>query len=135
MGTIILSNQYSLDVPPKRDFIKENVKRMKESQQARRSQAANGTPALRGNSRAASTKPTASSLKPRNLPQSNDQMIVIKEASANFNKGGSSASLIIGRNSAASSASRSSVVSTTREMSSQTGDVNDDLFLKDVIIR
>lgn len=110
-----------LDVKPKRDFIKENMKRMKKDAQQIRKQAANGTP-LRGNSRGA--------MKPRDLPE----MIVIKEASQDFNKRGSSASLNFGCGSTASSASRCAD-SATREMSSQTGDINDDLFLIDVNIR
>lgn len=65
-----------------------------------------------------------------------DEMQVIKAPPKIFKKSQSNSPTISrSQDSSIDSDQGESVKSTTRHMSSQTGDINDDLFLKDVIIR
>lgn len=128
------------EVQPKRNFIKENVQRLKDAQQPQRNSTV--TPNSRGGvgkNTSTASQPTAAT-KSNNKPKPSDNSIkVIKAAPNQFDQGDNSSTALINFNyfepAATEVVAPSELLSTRRDMCSQTGDVTDEMFLKDVIIR
>lgn len=130
-------------MPPKRNFIKENVQRLKDAQQMRGLCAAAATTStVERTIRSAGSKNAPQGIANKKIKATDMRIKVIKEPPQQFDQGDNSTSALICDVAAQNvsdgpddKALSDELISLRREMGSQTGDISDELFLKDVIIR